>query len=172
MENIDNLYVKLAKETIAEYALAGTIKKVSQPLAPELQKKAGVFVSIKKGGHLRGCIGTFEPSKENIAEEIIANAISAANYDPRFPAIKAEELKEIDISVDVLTKPIEVKDIEELDPKKYGIIVEKGRNKGLLLPDLEGVETVAKQLAIAKSKAGINGDEGIKIYKFEVNRYK
>ena len=164
--------VQLARKAIEEYVRYGRIIDPPENLSPEMRKRAGVFVSIKKRGNLRGCIGTFLPTKENIAEEIIHNAIAAATQDPRFPPISKEELDELDISVDVLSEPEPVKNLEELDPKKYGIIVESGWKRGLLLPDLEGVDTVKQQLAIAMAKAGISPDEPIRVYKFTVNRYK
>lgn len=163
--------VRLAKETIESYVRSG---KVPQPkeLTPEMKEKAGVFVSIKKRGELRGCIGTFEPTKANVAEEIIANAISSATRDPRFLPITGSELEDLEYSVDVLTHPEPVTDINQLDPKKYGIIVECGFRRGLLLPDLEGVNTVEEQIAICRAKAGILPEEKVKLYCFQVRRYK
>ena len=168
----ESAYVKLARETIENYIKQG--KKITPP--PNLPKeivnqKAGVFVSLKKFGDLRGCIGTFMPTQENIAQEIIKNAISAAVDDPRFSPVNASELEDLSISVDVLTAPEEVKDISQLDPKKYGVIVSSGYKKGLLLPDLEGVDTVEYQIDIVKRKAGIYPGEKVKLYRFEVKRY-
>jgi uncharacterized protein, PH0010 family len=137
-----------------------------------MKKRAGVFVSIHKHGELRGCIGTFEPAKSNVAEEIIANAISSATRDPRFPPVDASELADLEYSVDILTEPEPIKDIEELDPKKYGIIVESGFRRGLLLPDLEGVDTVEEQIAICRLKAGISYSEPVSLYRFQVRRFK
>ncbi len=136
-----------------------------------LTKRAGVFVSIKKHGELRGCIGTFLPTRKNIAEEIQRNAISAGCEDPRFYPVTAEELPELEYSVDVLTEPRPVYSLDELDPKKYGILVQKGFRSGLLLPDLEGVDTVEQQLNIALAKAGISPNEKYQIKKFEVVRH-
>ncbi len=162
----------LAKETVETYVRTG--KKPSPPkqLTPEMREKAGVFVSIHKLGDLRGCIGTFEPQEKNVAEEIITNAISSATRDPRFPPIEEEELKDLDYSVDVLTTPEPIKDESQLDPKKYGVIVEAGWRKGLLLPDLEGVDTVDYQIDICRQKGGISPDEPVQLYRFEVKRYK
>ncbi|MCK4241165.1 MAG: AmmeMemoRadiSam system protein A [Candidatus Atribacteria bacterium] len=168
----ENTYVKLARETIENYIKQGKI--ITPPLGlPEemINQKAGVFVSFKKNGNLRGCIGTFMPTQENIAQEIIKNAISAAVDDPRFSPVNASELGDLTISVDVLSPPEEISDISELDPKKYGVIVSSGYKKGLLLPDLEGVDTVEYQVDIAKRKAGIYPDEKVKLYRFEVKRY-
>ncbi len=136
-----------------------------------INQKAGVFVSLKKFGDLRGCIGTFMPTQENIAQEIIKNAISAAVDDPRFSPVTASEVEDLSISVDVLSAPEEVKDVSQLDPKKYGVIVSSGYKKGLLLPDLEGVDTAEYQIDIAKRKAGIYPDEKVKLYRFEVKRF-
>jgi len=137
-----------------------------------MRERAGVFASIHKFDELRGCIGTFEPQRKNIAEEIIANAISSATRDPRFPPIAPSELKDLEYSVDVLTTPVPVESKDQLDPRKYGVIVECGMRKGLLLPDLEGVDTVDYQIDICRQKAGIAPDEPVKLYRFEVKRYK
>ncbi len=163
--------VKLAKETVETYVTKG---KVLEPraLAPEMKPKAGVFVSIHKLGALRGCIGTFEPQRKNVAEEIITNAVSSATRDPRFPPVSPEELKDLDYSVDVLTTPEPVADKSHLDPKKYGVIVEAGWRRGLLLPDLEGVDSVEHQIDICRQKAGIDPGEPVKLYRFQVKRYK
>ncbi len=163
--------VKLAKETVETYVKEG---KPPQPkeLTPEMRERAGVFVSIHKFGELRGCIGTFEPSQKNVAEETIANAISSATRDPRFPPITPNELKDLSYSVDVLTHPEPIGSQDQLDPKKYGVIVECGWRRGLLLPDLEGVDSVDQQIDICRQKAGIVPDEPIKLYRFQVKRYK
>ena len=123
-------------------------------------------------GDLRGCIGTFEPQQKNVAEEIITNAISSATRDPRFDPITPDELKDLDYSVDVLTSPEPVADESQLDPKKYGVIVECGWRRGLFLPDLEGVDTRGHQIDICRQKGGIAPDEPVKLYRFEVKRYK
>jgi AmmeMemoRadiSam system protein A len=161
---------RLARETVESYVRK---KELPQPkeLPPEMQERAGVFVCIKRHGALRGCIGTFEPTKSNVAQETMANAISSATRDPRFPPVAVAELSDLTYSVDVLTKPVPVKSKDELDPRKYGVIVESGGRRGLLLPDLEGVDTVEQQIDICRQKAGIYPDEPVKLYKFEVKRY-
>jgi AmmeMemoRadiSam system protein B/AmmeMemoRadiSam system protein A len=164
--------VILAKETVETYVKEGKIISPPPKLTPEMREKAGVFVTLHKFGQLRGCIGTFEPATKNVAEEIISNAISSAARDPRFPPVAPEELRDLEYSVDALTSPKPVKDRSELDPKKYGVIVECGYRRGLLLPDLEGVDTVEQQVSICCQKAGIYPDEPIKLYCFEVKRYK
>ncbi len=122
---------------------------------------------------MRGCIGTFSPTTESIAAEIIRNALAAANEDPRFNSVTTDELEQLEYSVDVLSEPMKLQTLDELDPKKYGIIVTKGYRKGLLLPDLEGVNSVDYQLQVAKKKAGIDpADTDVEIYKFTVDRYK
>ncbi len=163
--------VRLAKRTVETYVKEGKTPKVGE-LTPEMRERAGVFVSIHKFGELRGCIGTFEPSQENVAEEIAVNAISSATRDPRFPPVAPNELKDLSYSVDVLTKPEPIKSKDQLDPKRYGVIVEAGFRRGLLLPDLEGVDSVDYQIDICRQKAGITPDEPIKLYRFEVRRYE
>lgn len=163
----------LARKTIHSYIREGKI--ISSPSPPkEFQQKSGVFVSLHKKGRLRGCIGTFLPTQKSIAEEIIRNAISAATQDPRFPAVEEGELADLEISVDVLNKPEPVKSKDDLDPKKYGVVVKKGWRTGLLLPDLEGVDRTEQQLEIAKQKAGLGGipEEELEIHRFRVTRYE
>jgi len=135
-------------------------------------RRAGVFVSLKKHGELRGCIGTIGPVRPNIAEEIINNAISAGTQDPRFPAVREKELEDLVYSVDVLGRPEKIESIDELDVKRYGVIVTAGFRRGLLLPDLEGVDTPEQQVAIALQKAGIRPSEKSEMERFEVIRYK
>jgi AmmeMemoRadiSam system protein A len=163
--------VALAKKTVETFVREGKVIKPPE-LTPEMKERAGVFVSIHEGGELRGCIGTFEPQRANVAEEVIANAISSAIRDPRFFPIRPDELEDLEYSVDVLTTPQPVPSKDQLDPKKYGVIVERGLRKGLLLPDLEGVDTVEYQIEICRQKAGILPDEPVRLYRFEVRRYK
>ena len=164
--------VKLTKESVEKYVDTGKVIGPPSDPVPEMKEKAGVFICIKKKGELRGCIGTFQPTTENIATEIIHNSVNAATQDPRFPPVEPDELEELEYTVDVLTEPEKVEDKSELDPEKYGIIVKSGQRKGLLLPDLEGVNTVDEQINIASVKAGIYADENIDLYRFEVKRYK
>lgn len=148
---------------------------VVPPLPADMKKltenRAGAFVSLKKKGQLRGCIGTIESAYGNLAEEIAANAVSAATRDYRFLPVQKEELGELVYSVDVLGEP-EPCHREDLDPGKYGVIVSQGHRRGLLLPDLEGVDTVEQQLSIALQKAGISPNEDFHMERFEVKRYK
>ncbi len=163
--------MKLAKETVESYIREGRIPEPEE-LTPEMKEQDGVFVSIHKHGELRGCIGTFEPAKSNIAQEIMANAISSATGDPRFPPVSASELDDLEYSVDILTKPEPVEGVEELDSTQYGVIVESGTRRGLLLPDLEGVDTAEEQIAICRLKGGISYDAPINLYRFQVRRFK
>jgi len=168
----EDAYVGLARKTIEEYITMGKTPDMPKELPEEMQKKqAGVFVSIKKDGRLRGCIGTIEAVQSSIAKEIVANAISAATRDPRFSPIKQAELPWLTISVDVLGDTEKISSTDELDVKRYGVIVTRGRRRGLLLPNLEGVDTVEEQLAIAKQKAGIKAYESVKLERFEVIRH-
>ena len=134
-------------------------------------RRAGAFVSIHKQGRLRGCIGTISPTQTNLAEEIIQNAISACSRDPRFDPIRPEELKWLEINVDVLGEPEAIASEKELDVKRYGVIVSRGHRRGLLLPDLEGVDTVHQQVKIARQKAGIRPGEKVDLQRFEVVRH-
>jgi AmmeMemoRadiSam system protein A len=163
--------VKLAKKTVESYIREGKMPK-PRKLTPEMRERAGVFVSLHRHGQLRGCIGTFEPAKDNVAEEIIANAISSSTGDPRFPPVTVSELDDMEYSVDILTKPEPVTDISQLDHKGYGVIVESDWRKGLLLPDLEGVDSVEEQIAICRLKAGISADEPVRLYRFQVRRFQ
>jgi AmmeMemoRadiSam system protein A len=164
--------VKLAKDTVELYVKE---RKILKPDLEEYKEflniRKGVFVTLHKNNDLRGCIGTYSPVRDNIIEEIIMNAISSSTEDPRFPPVSERELPFIDYSVDILEDPEKVDNLDELDPKIYGVIVVKGFRRGLLLPDIEGVDTVDEQLRIAKLKAGINPlDNNVEIYKFKVTR--
>ncbi|MEA1958251.1 MAG: AmmeMemoRadiSam system protein A [Chloroflexota bacterium] len=164
--------VELAKMTIESYVHEGQSPSPPVELTSEMKDHAGVFVSLKIGGILRGCIGTFAPERETVAEEIISNAIRSATRDPRFPPVSPDELGDLEYSVDVLTKPEQVDSEADLDPKVYGVIVESGGRRGLLLPDLEGVDTVQHQIEICRAKAGIPANASVKLSRFEVKRYK
>lgn len=185
-----NSYTDLAKKSIEEYIKIGKIIKVPADLPKEFfSRKAGVFVTILKDKELRGCIGTYLPTRKNITEEIIQNAISAATEDYRFGPISKEELPSLSYEVSILSEPESVNDISELDPKKFGVIVKSQgfmagsdaifnpapkayQKTGLLLPDLERVDSVEEQISIACQKAGIDPKkEKILIYKFTVEKY-
>jgi AmmeMemoRadiSam system protein A len=164
--------VKLAKESVELYIRENKIYDVkNDELPPEFNQRAGVFACLKIDGTLRGCIGTFQPTEPTIANETVRNAISAATCDPRFPSVRADELDRIEYTVDVLTPPEPVKDMSSLDPRRYGVIVQAGARRGLLLPDLEGVDTVEYQVSIAMQKAGIPPGATVTLERFEVKRY-
>lgn len=164
--------VRLAISTLENYVRTGTKISLPEGLPKEmLNNRAGVFVSLKKYGELRGCIGTIAPTTPSVAEEIIQNAISAGTRDPRFEPVAEEELEELVYSVDVLDKPEPIASKEELDVKRYGVIVRSGYRTGLLLPNLEGVDTVEEQIGIALRKAGIRSSEKYSMERFEVIRH-
>lgn len=168
----DDPLVNLARETVEEYIRAGRVKPVPLTTPPELEARAGAFICLKKFGQLRGCIGTIEPTQPNLAAEIVQNAISASTRDPRFEPVRERELADLEYTVDVLGLPEPAESLADLDPKRYGVIVESGHKRGLLLPDLEGVDTVEDQVTIAMQKAGIYDGEPIKLYRFEVRRHE
>ena len=166
-------YVRLARASLESYILRRETIPVPDDLPPEmLAQKAGAFVSIHKAGRLRGCIGTILPTTDSVAKEIIQNAISASTRDPRFDPITPEELPLLDINVDVLGEPEQIDSPADLNVKKYGVIVSSGMKRGLLLPDLDGIDTVEQQIDIARRKGGIDDNEEIKLQRFEVVRHE
>ena len=165
-------YVQLARKTVEEYVRTGKKIRIPEGLSGEmLERRAGVFVSIKKEGRLRGCIGTIQAVYPSIAQEIIENGVSAATRDPRFSPIEPEELDKLTITVDVLGDTEKIDSPDKLDVRRYGVVVTKGFKRGLLLPNLEGVDTVEEQIAIAKQKAGIGEQEQAELERFEVVRH-
>jgi AmmeMemoRadiSam system protein A len=176
---LEDDYVKIARRSIDFYIKTGRKLDVEgesdfqnlKSLAELRSIKAGSFVSIHKDGALRGCMGTIEGVTESLLDEIIYNAISACSKDPRFNPIEIEELMALDIKVDRLYEAELISDLNQLDVKKYGVIVEKGLKRGLLLPNLEGISTVEEQVRIAMEKARINTSEGVTYYRFEVERH-
>ena len=165
-------YVRLAREAVEAYVLRREVLKVPANLPDEmLSTQAGAFVSIHEHGDLRGCIGTIAPTRDCVAEEIIGNAISASTRDPRFPAITPDELPWLDINVDVLGEPEDIESEDDLDVKRYGVIVSCGHRRGLLLPDLDGIDTPRQQVEIAMKKGGIHRFEKYKLQRFEVIRH-
>lgn len=172
-QNQKDPYVKLARDSLTSYLETGKfLDKIPSYVTSEMRNtKRGVFVSLKKDGELRGCIGTIFPATSSIAHEIIRNAVEAGIHDPRFYPVEAHELLDIDFSVDVLTEP-EKADKSTLDPKEYGVIVRSKGRTGLLLPDLEGIDTIEKQIDIALKKAGIQPSEQYDIERFRVIRHR
>jgi AmmeMemoRadiSam system protein A len=164
--------VRLAKDAVELYVRDQKVLTVrDEDMTPEMRQTSGVFICLKVRGMLRGCIGTFQPCEPDIAREIVRNAVSAATCDPRFSPVRKDELADIEYSVDVLTTPEPVKGKQDLDPKRYGVIVQAGGRKGLLLPDLEGVDSVEEQVLIATRKAGILPGTPVDLFRFEVKRY-
>lgn len=167
-----SILANLARKTVEDFVKSKKTKFLINDLPSKiLNQKAGVFVSIhQKNGQLRGCIGTFLPTQKNLAEEIIANAVAAAQ-DPRFPPVTREELPDLVYKVDVLSKLCSAKK-KELDPKKYGLLVTaKDGRRGLLLPDIPGVKTAEQQIEICKRKAGIGLTEKVDFQIFTVDRH-
>lgn len=166
--------LSLVRQAVETFVREGRVTEVPSDKDPMLQQPAACFVSIKtNAGELRGCIGTIEPVKNGLAEELIANAVSSAMRDPRFAPIASNELPQLRYSVDILSKP-EPTTLEELDPKEFGVIVEdeSGVRRGLLLPDLQGVETSSQQVDIAARKAGIAAGTSLRLFRFRVKRYQ
>ena len=167
--------VVLAQRAIERFIRDGVRIKVPDGLTAELQRPAGAFVTIRRHGTLRGCIGTIQPTCSTVAEEVIRNAISAATRDYRFRPVTADELESLDVKVDVLSEPEPVQSLDELDPRRYGLIVQSKSDpskRGLLLPDLEGIDTVEDQVHWTRyHKAGITDpDEPVQMYRFQVTR--
>ena len=172
LRDIEDAFVRLARNALESYIATGKLPPLPEDLPDELQKeRAGVFVSIKKNGQLRGCIGTTEPTQPSIAGEIMHNAISSGTRDPRFPPVRKDELSSLVYSVDVISPAQPVSDKSMLDVLRYGVIVTSGRKRGLLLPNLEGVDTVDEQIHIACQKAGIGRNENYTLERFEVVRH-
>jgi AmmeMemoRadiSam system protein A len=165
--------LRLAKHSLEHYIRFGQVVEPPEDTLRELlDRRAGAFVCIKIDGELRGCIGTIQPTEESIAREIMANAVQAALADPRFTPVSEAELPRLQYSVDILDAPERIDSPEHLDPKLYGVIVRKGAKTGLLLPNIDGVDTVEHQLAIAKQKAGIPLRDETDLYRFKVTRYE
>ena len=170
-----SIYTEIALQSISEYLKYKNTKNMeSKEVYPELNYRKACFVSIHTGyNELRGCIGTIEPRYKNLMLEIIHNAVSAANRDPRFSALTEKELSDIHLSVDVLSEPVQIFDFENHNPEKHGlIIIEPPYKRGVLLPNLEGIDTTEEQIRIVKRKANIyKADSKLEFYQFAVNRY-
>lgn len=171
-----DFYPRLARLTVERHLAGGEVNDALwQNLGADQDiwtSPKACFVTIKTAdGDLRGCIGTILPTQPSLAREIMTNAVSAATCDPRFPPMRAEELPPAVFSVDVLGQPEPVCGLDQLDPARWGVILTRGRHRGLLLPDLEGVDTVEKQIGIAARKAGLSSLDGVAIERFSVTRY-
>ena len=167
--------VRLARYTVETYVTTQEpVSVIPSDVPPELlTQRAGAFVSLHENGRLRGCIGSIGPAQRSLAEEILHNAVSAASRDPRFDPVSKEELPHIVYSVDVLGPLTPVHDVKKLDAKKYGVLVKSRYDdrRGLLLPNLDGVDTPDQQIAIARRKGDIRPDEPVELWKFEVVRH-
>lgn len=168
----DDVRIRLARRSVEHFVRTGNILKVAEDEYSELAEPAAVFVTLKENGELRGCIGTMRPVRDSQKYEIIHNAVSACSRDPRFVPVGEEELSELHYQVYVLSAPVPVKGPQDLDPKRYGVLVVKGERTGVLLPDLEGVDTVEVQLGIACRKGGIMLDEKPDLYRFTADVYE
>ena len=165
-------YVHLARLSLETFVRSHVMLPLPKDLPEDLQdRRAGCFVSIKKDGRLRGCIGTLAPGRRSLAEEIICNAVSAGMHDPRFPQVTPAELERLVYDVDVLSEPEPIDSPKQLDVKRYGVIVQNGERRGVLLPDLAGVDRVDEQIAIARRKGNIGAREPVQLWRFEVTRH-
>lgn len=171
METKPHPYVALAVRSVRHYLEHGVPLPCPENLTEDLLQPKGAFVTIKNRGKLRGCIGELNPTHDNLAVEIIQNAVAAASRDPRFAPVSIDEIKNLTISIDVLTPLEKVNDVSQLDCKKFGLTVTSIDKQGVLLPDLEGVDTVAEQLRICLKKSRISENESYEIHRFEVERY-
>lgn len=169
--DIMDAYVKLARDTIYSHVRGEKLPDLSGLPEEMLNRRAGAFVSVHEFGMLRGCIGTISATCDNLAQEIRENAVSAVSRDPRFSPVREEELDNLEINVDVLGEAEPISSPSELNVKRYGVIVSNGMRRGLLLPDLDGVDTVEQQIDIARQKAGIGPSEEISLQRFEVVRH-
>ena len=166
-------YVALARLSVETFVSTGRPARLPDDVPVELlSKRAGAFVSLHERGQLRGCIGTIAATCDNVALEILQNGISACSQDPRFDPVRPDELDYLEYSVDVLGDAEPIGEPSQLDPKRYGVIVTKGWRRGLLLPNLDGVDTIEAQVSIAKQKAGISvRDDDVQLERFEVVRH-
>lgn len=164
--------LELARLAVERYVEAREVIQPPKDPSTEMAERQAVFVSLRIGRELRGCIGTLSPTKPTLAEEIISNAISAATSDPRFPPVGPRELPSLNYEVDILGPLEPITGENELDPERYGVVVEAGDRRGVLLPGIAGVTTVAQQIAIAREKAGISPNEEIRLSRFTITRFR
>ncbi|MBN1992260.1 MAG: AmmeMemoRadiSam system protein A [Anaerolineae bacterium] len=165
-------FVALAYQAIETFLKTGQTISPPDPLPEEMAVPGAVFVSLHTAdGMLRGCRGTITPTEPNLAEAIIHTAIASATDDPRFPPMTAAEIEGLDVKVDVLSELEPVSDTSELDEKVYGVLVQSGYRRALLLPDIAAVDSVPRQLELVRRKAGIGPDEPVELYRFTVSRY-
>lgn len=172
MGSIEAEILNLARQAVEHHVRTGESLSPPANLPADLTAPGAVFVSLRVGKTLRGCIGTLAVTKPTLSEEVIANAIAAAVSDPRFPPVTAAELRTLSYEVDILGPLAPVTGQEELNPEQYGVVVESGKRRGVLLPAIEGVTSAVQQVAIACAKAGIDPDEPVTLYRFTVRRFK
>jgi AmmeMemoRadiSam system protein A len=172
-QSIHHPLVQLARATIETYIRDRRKLKPTDAPAPIEGEPAGVFVTIHtaSSGDLRGCIGTISPTEDALAPEVINNAIAAATRDPRFPPVRPAELDDLEIDVSVLCPPEPIDSPDQLDVRQYGVIVQRGYRRGLLLPDIPGIDDVTTQVSYARMKAGIGEKEKVELYRFRVEKY-
>lgn len=163
--------VDLARKSLAHYFETGLVLPLPDGPSEFAQGRAGVFVTLTQAGQLRGCIGTIAPTRENILQETIYNALSAALKDPRFPPVRKAEWPSLTFEVSVLHAPEPIQSTDQLDPKQYGVIVTSGHHRGLLLPDLEGIDTIEEQVTHAKYKAGLSANATVELQRFKVDKF-
>ncbi len=165
--------VELARATIEAYVREGRVLRPHEAPAPVSGEPAGVFVTIhtQSTHELRGCIGTIQSTTPDVAEETIRNAIAAATRDPRFPPLTPPELDDLDIDVSVLHPAEKISSLDMLDPQRYGVIVQHGRRRGLLLPDIPGIDDAKTQVDLARQKGWIGRDEPVELWRFQVDKY-
>jgi AmmeMemoRadiSam system protein A len=172
MGTFQHPYVSLAQESIHHYLNYSEKLSCPNPLSTDLNLRSGAFVSIKKLKQLRGCIGTLEPCEPNLAMEIIENALKAALHDPRFSPVIPEELQDLTYSIDVVRPLEKISDVSELNPDVFGLVVRSNGKQGVLLPDLEGVDSAEEQIQICRAKGKIHNNEPIEMYRFKVDRFR
>jgi AmmeMemoRadiSam system protein A len=172
IDDAGTVALALARATVERYVRTGVVGEPPGSLAVALGEPGGAFVTLRVRGRLRGCIGTVAASKPDIAREIIASAVSAASADPRFPPVGPDELAALDYEVDIVEALEAVGGLEDLDPRRYGVLVEADDRRGVLLPDLAGVETAGEQVAIAREKAGVGAAVAVRLHRFTVRRYR
>jgi AmmeMemoRadiSam system protein A len=162
----------IAREAVERYVRTGLVAEPPPDVPPDLRTRSGAFVTLRACGRLRGCIGTLLPSRPDIGREIVACAVAAATRDPRFPPVRGPELVELDYEVDLVGPLERVASPADLDPKCYGVLVEAAEQRGVLLPDLEGVEDAEHQVRIARIKAGLPASAVVTLYRFQVRRFR
>jgi AmmeMemoRadiSam system protein A len=163
--------VELAISSVKHHLIKNEHLTCPDPLPLEMKGRAGTFVSIKKNGLLRGCIGTISPKYKNVAEEVIQNAIKAATKDSRFPSIELQEIKELTLSVDLLMEPEQIYNLSSLNVKLYGLIVSSKEKTGLMLPNLKNIKTIDQQLKTCLKKSGLKETDKYELYRFRTKRF-